>query len=85
MEVTTGPYILVDSLVPLTLTTGDYDLIIDLGIEHLLSLHAFRNGYMLWTDTSADRVYRAFLNGSSVTTYIGPGIMSCAGMCVCLA
>jgi len=34
---------------------------------------------MLWTDTSADRVYRAFLNGTSVTTYIGTGIMSCAG------
>ena len=34
---------------------------------------------MLWTDTSADRVYRAFLNGTSTTTYIGTGIMECAG------
>ncbi len=36
MEVTTELFIPEDSLEPLTLTTGDYILIIDLGIEHFI-------------------------------------------------
>ena len=64
------------------MTTGIHNFISIICIQPLISLcccFLFRNGYIFWADTR-NRVYKAFLNGSSSSIYIDQGIISCAGM-----
>ena len=50
---------------------------INCGYNSSQFLH-FRNGYIFWTDTSSDRIYRAFINGSNPMIIVNTGL-SCAG------
>ena len=46
---------------------------------NLLCMCIYRNGYIFWTDTSRDIIYRAFINGSDPMMIVNTGL-SCAGM-----
>ena len=38
------------------------------------SFNYFRKNFMFWSDTNSDRIYRAYLNGTGITTLISSGL-----------
>ena len=42
--------------------------------ENLMLLLLYRRGYMFWSDTNSDRIYRAWINGTGATVLINSGL-----------
>jgi len=39
-----------------------------------ITFSSCRKSFMFWSDTSSDRIFRAYLNGTGVTTLISSGL-----------